>query len=282
MLPGLNDAQPTLHNLHSAARLLGALRLLVHERQPNYLELGLKIEPEGLSTDVLPAGGEVTLDFRQLALVYRPTAGGATTLPISGQSQAALLESLLATIHASELATIVPHKAGESYTDAMFRAADGFVNRIKPKRDDLSGETPLQFDAGAARDYADALYGIFTGVARFRARLNGSMSPVVVWPEHFDLSFLWFAAEPDEQHPHLNFGFAPYSAGIDYPYLYAYAYPYPAHYAAPKLPPGARWNTDGWTGVVLPYAEIARQADAEGSVEAACTAIFKSLRALLG
>lgn len=282
MLPSLDHAQPTLLALHAVARLLGAVRLLVHQREPNYLELGLKIVPEGLSTDLLPAGGVVVLDFTRLALVYRAASGDETAIPLSGSTQAALLEALLAAIHARELAAIVPHAVGQSYTDAMFRATDGFVNRIKPKRDDLSDSAPLAFDAQVAADYAKALYAIFTGVARFRAHLNGSMTPVVVWPEHFDLSFLWFASEPDEAHPHLNFGFAPYSYGIDDPYFYAYAYPYPAQYAAPSLPPGARWNTEGWTGMVLPYAEIARHPDAEAYVESACAQTFRSLRALLG
>lgn len=282
MLSNLDNAHPTMQNLHTAARLLGAVRLLVFERRANYLELGLKITPDGLSTDMLPSGGEVTLDFRRLALVYQPADGDAATLSISGRSQAVLLESLLAAIHARELAGIVPDPAGVSYTAAMFSAVEGFVNRIKPKRDDLSDTMPLQFDAQAARDYADALYAIFTGVARFRARLDGSQSPVVVWPEHFDLSFLWFAAEPDEHHPHLNFGFAPYSAGIDYPYLYAYAYPYPAQYDPPALPAGARWHTEGWTGVVLPYDEIAQRQNSELYVEASCEAIYRALRPLLG
>ena len=282
MLANLEHTQPTLQNLHTVARLLGAVRLLAFERKPNYLELGLKITPDGLSTDVLPTGGAVTLDFRRLALVYQPASGDAIVLPITGQSQAALLEALLQALHPRELAALAPLIAGASYTESMFSAAERFVNRIKPKREHLSETSPLQFDADAARDYADALYAIFTGVARFRARLDGSQSPIVVWPEHFDLSFLWFAAEPDEQHPHLNFGFAPYSAGIDYPYLYAYAYPYPAHYDPPALPAGARWNTAGWTGVVLPYDEIARQSDAERYVESSCEAIYQSLRALLG
>ena len=42
-----------------------------------------------------------------------------------------------------------------------------------------------------------------------RARLNGPMTPIVVWPEHFDLSFLWFAsAQATDRFPHMNFGCA--------------------------------------------------------------------------
>jgi hypothetical protein len=280
MLPNLDGAQPTLRSLHTVARLLGAVRLLVYERQPNFLELGLRVGGNSLSTDRLPGGSEVFIALRSLKLMCH--ANGTTFLDLEGRTQAQLLESVLGAIYFRELEQIEPHVEGESYTDAAFRAVGRFTNRIKPKRHELTEQTPLSFDPQAAADYAKALYAIFTGVARFRARLNGSMTPVVVWPEHFDLSFLWFWDQPDEQHPHLNFGFAPYSYGINYPYLYAYAYPYPAGYDTPKLPEGARWNTEGWTGMVLPYAEIARHENAEAFVEDACELAFRSLRALLG
>lgn len=280
VFPSLDKAQSTIHSLHTAARLLGAVRLLVFERQPNFLELGLKVTPTGLSTDRLPAGGAVRLDFTRLALVYQPANDSVVEISLEGNTQARLFELLLQSIHRNELGGLLGD-APPNAVEATFAAVDSFTNRIKPKRAELSGAKPLHFDAAQANDYAQALYGVFTGVARFRARLNGSMTPVVVWPEHFDLSFLWFRGERDEQHPHVNFGFAPYSAGIDEPYLYAYAYPYPSDFDPPSLPAGARWNHEGWTGVVLPYGEIARQQAPEATVEEACIAIYRALRPLL-
>jgi hypothetical protein len=281
MLPNLENAQPTLQALAAVTRLLGAARVLAFERQPNFLHLGMKIVPEGVSTDVLPTGGEVRLDMRQLALVYQPAQGAAQSIPLEAQSQADLLEKLLATIYTGELAAFVPHAAGETYTEAIFNAAPNLVNHGKLHRELITDSAPLHFDSYAANDYAQVLYSIFTAVARFRARLYGSMTPVVVWNEHFDLSFIWFAAEPDENRPHLNFGFAPFSAGISEPYLYTYAYPYPETFAPPSLPPGARWHTEGWKGVVLPYSAIAARDDPEGYVESSCIAIYHALRPLL-
>ena len=282
MLPDLNNAQPTLHNLHTVARLLGAVRVLVYERQPNYLDLGMKIVATGISTDLLPGGGEITLDFTRLALVYQPADGVAQPIHLEGQTQAELLETLLATIYTKELSGVFTRGVDETYVEAMFAGAARLVNHGTPPREHLSDLAPLHFNSADARAYAQALYSIFTGIARFDARLNGSVTPLVVWPEHFDLSFLWFAADADDQHPHLNFGFAPYSAGIDEPYLYAYAYPYPADFAPPPLPPGARWNTERWTGVVLPYHEISRQLNPEAFVEDSCAAIYRVLLPLLG
>lgn len=281
MLPSLENAQPTLHALATVTRLLGAVRVLAFERQPNFLHLGMKVVPEGVSTDVLPTGGEIRLDMAQLLLVYCSPAGTAHIIPLEGQTQADLFETLLATIYAADLAPLFPKASGETYTAAAFAGVSTLPHRGKLHPELLNDSTPLHFDAASAANYGAALYSIFTTVARFRARLLGSMTPVVVWNEHFDLSFIWFAAEPDENHPHLNFGFAPYSAGIEEPYLYAYAYPYPASYDPPALPPGARWHTEGWTGVVLPYSAVQSQPDAEAYLEAACSGIYRALRPLL-
>jgi len=107
-------------------------------------------------------------------------------------------------------------------------------------------------------------------------------TPLVVWPEHFDMSTLLFAGnEIDEGKPHLNFGFAPFSDGLERPYLYAYAYPYPDSYDPPALPKGARWHTQGWTGVLLPYEEIASQQNSQGFVEESCLFIYQGLQKLI-
>jgi hypothetical protein len=49
----------------------------------------------------------------------------------------------------------------------------------------------------------------------------------------------------------------------------------------PKLPAPASWNTQGWTGVVVHYNDIARQADPALFVEEMCLGIFAALRPLL-
>jgi hypothetical protein len=132
-----------------------------------------------------------------------------------------------------------------------------------------------------ANGYADALYRVFTALARFRARLQGHMTPLVVFPEHFDLSTLWFVeGDMDDHKPHLNFGFAPFSPGLPRPYLYAYAYPYPADFAAPPLPAPARWHSEGWRGVVIDYDAISQHNDPEAAIERLCLHVFASLQSV--
>jgi hypothetical protein len=117
--------------------------------------------------------------------------------------------------------------------------------------------------------YGQALYRVFSATARFRARLAGPQTPIVVWPEHFDLSTLWFPTNdrPDAA-PVMNFGFAPFDAVGERPYLYTYAYPMPDGFKRLPLPAPARWNTAGCKGMRVPYEELAKADDPKTLIEA--------------
>jgi Family of unknown function (DUF5996) len=278
-LPMLAPWDETAHGLHNAAKLLGVIRVLLFDHVPNYLELAMKVKPQGLSTDVMPGGSQVTLDFKQAAMVVQPANGAATVVPLTNQAD--VFTATLAALESSELGMLA-NVSGDSLADRLMTAAAAKARYAVPKRDELMSTAPFQINPQVASSYADALYHIFTGVARFRARLAGQMTPIVVWPEHFDLSTLWFAGEkPDDHGPHMNFGFAPFSAGFERPYLYIYAYPYPAQYDVPKLPASAYWNTEGWTGVVVNYDDLAKAAHPEQTVESLCLDIYKALLPLL-
>lgn len=286
-LPTLGNWEATAHSLHKAAQMLGVLRMVRLPHVPNYLEMGLKIKPEGLSTDVLPGGAEVTLDFGRASFIARQPGAPDTTISLASQDQGAALTGLLGALKGGELAAVLrgveESRLVETFLDAAVKAG----HDLSSPENQISGDGRLEIDAQIGRSYAEALYRIFTGVARFRARLTGPLTPVVVWPGHFDLSFLWFAtAHAEESAPHMNFGFAPYGGGVDEPYLYAYAYPMPPDSddpaTLPGLPAPARWHLKGWKGVVLLYGEISRAADPEGYVEAMCEAIYRALRPLLG
>jgi hypothetical protein len=280
-LPSLENWTETSFGLHRGALLLGALQRLTQPPQPAYLELGLQVVPNGLAAGQLPAGGRVALDFNAGSLVYSPTSGAEVSFPLNNSSQAQVFTGLFGVLSQNELSGLLPE--GE---DLAQRVSAGIAARgdryPAPRAETLWNQTRIKLDAQAARSYLQVLQLVFTAVARFRARLLGLQTPLVVWPEHFDLSTLWFQGTAiDESQAHLNFGFAPFSEGLPDPYLYAYAYPYPQHYDPPSLPPGARWHTHGWTGVVLPYDAIAAQPNPAAFVEDACQAIYRGLLPLL-
>jgi hypothetical protein len=277
-LPALANWEQTSHSLHAAAQLLGAIRQLVRPRESNYLELALRVEPNGLSTDTLPAGGVVQLDFERAALVFTPKSGAAAEVPLNGQSQASLLEALLGAMEARGAGLVARSSEHISLTQAFLAALDAHGHPFKPKPGELTSDASLALDPRISADYGRALYRIFTATARFRAHLTGPQTPIVVWPEHFDLSTLWFPTDDRrDAAPVMNFGFAPFETGRERPYLYAYAYPMPEGFERLPLPAPARWNTEGWKGMLVPYDDLARAADPEALVESLFAAIYELL-----
>lgn len=281
VLPRLDHWNETSFGLHRGALLLGALQRLTQPPQPAYLELGLRVVRNGLAAGSLPGGGRVMLDFTDGSLMYAPPSGAEVSFPLNGSTQAQIFNGLFGVLAQGELSALLPD--GPHLAERVSAGIVSRGSRYRPPRPEtLWDETSIELDAGTSRTYLEVLQLVFTAIARFRARLTGLQTPLVVWPEHFDLSTLWFrGASIDESQAHLNFGFAPYSDGLPDPYLYAYAYPYPQHYDPPALPAGARWHTQGWKGVVLPYDVIAAQSDPAAFVEGACQAIYDGLLPLL-
>jgi hypothetical protein len=267
----------TVQNLHQAAKLLGVVRILRLPHQPNYLEMGLKVAPEGVSTDVLPGGTEVILDFTQAAYVIHQSGKTVQTLALEGKTAREALTALAKALYAAELSA---HLAHEEDVAGFIEAAQKAGHDFEHEENKLS-DGALTFDAAVGRTYADALYRVFTGIARFRARLVGAMTPLVVWPGHFDLSGLWFAgSHAEESAPHLNFGWSPYGGGINEPYLYAYAYPMKDLPELPKPAAPAYWHTEGWKGIVVLHREIAAER-VEAHTEQLCMQIYDVLQQVL-
>jgi hypothetical protein len=276
-LPKLENWNETASGLHQGARLLGVINQLTQSPQPVYLELPLEVAPKGLSTGRLPAGGRVVLDFLEGSLQYNGKGEAPFSVPLNGCTQAEVFERLFSRLAEVGLSEALP--PGENLFERISAAVGAKGGRYRqPQRTALMNEKKIEMNPQTARDYLISLQEIFTGIARFKARLRGMQTPLIVWPHGFDLSTLWFAgSELDEGQFHTNFGFSPRSEGIDYPYLYAYAYPYPPNFQPPALPEGARWHTQGWTGAVLPYEVIAAQPEAAGFVEASCATLYAGL-----
>ena len=146
------------------------------------------------------------------------------------------------------------------------------------KRDKLTGNAPFDFEASLAEDYGRVLYLLAGIFQTFRDGLPGVKSPLVVWPHGFDLSFLWFATDAaSEEAPHMAFGFSPGSSGLGRPYIYSYVYPIPAGLTDHDLPPLTRWQTEGWTGTVTAYDDLAGRDDAAAVVAATLRMLYASL-----
>lgn len=278
VLPALANWERSSHSLHEAAMLLGAIRQLARAREANYLELAMRVEPAGLSTDTLPGGGVVLLDFARAALSYTPKAGAPVSIPLAGQSQASLLEALLIAMDTRGEGLLARPDDQWSFTQTLLMRLDRGGHPYKPKPGELTNDAPLSVDARVSAEYAQALDRIFTATARFRAHLAGPQTPIVVWPEHFDLSTLWFATnDRGDAAPVMNFGFAPFDSATERPYLYAYAYPMPERFEQLPLPAPARWHTEGWKGMSVAYDDLARVDDPVGLIESLFERVYELL-----
>jgi hypothetical protein len=264
-LQSLAQAEKTTRSLHNAAKILSSLRMVHLQHHPLYLEQGLFPTPSGLTSGVLPSGAEVFLDFNRVAMVYHAPEGYEMVIPLVGETQVSAAQKLFEVGKFGEVAEV----------DAALRAKFTEIPR------DYIGfdfETPFSIDPTVSRHFGEALYAITTGIALFKSRLTGAMTPIIVWPGGFDLSTLIFTGTAlDESQFHLNFGFAPYSRGIDYPYVYAYTHPTPEGLTTRTLPSPAHWHTEGWTGVVIPYEEIAKHNDPVNFTMELCERVYHVL-----
>jgi len=250
--PPLDQWEANRDALHRASQVLASFQKAFSPALPNALHLALLPYQTGLRTRPLTFG-EMSLDFAA-GEVHCMVGAGEARFPLSAHSprdlQAAVMEYLTG--------------AGIDGTAA-----------VKPSEDDA----PLALDSQIGAEYAEALWGIYTSLARVRGEWMGAVTPMVVWPHGFDLSTLYFPGQNPDEHnqPHLNFGFSPGSKGFARPYVYAYGWPMPDNAAETPLPSLARWTTDGWTGAVIDYDALRAQADPHTALETTLKTVFQVL-----
>lgn len=256
-LPDLTGTAPTRSALHQAMQVLRAARLLGVEPLPNELEYSTIPTPDGATTGKLSFGGALRLDFRQGAIVYETAAGERFRVPLAGHTQTSLF-------------------------DAVFDALREEGHDLSPGREKITGTEALTFEPEPAARFATVMAWAHDVLARTKAHFLGQVTPIALWPHGFDLSTLWFAAGSDEQEdPHINFGFSPFTPDVGQPYFYATAWPVPT--ALPEqLPALASWQATWSTpGLIIPYDRAAALDAPARQVEAALVEVYETAGALL-
>ncbi|HWB74854.1 MAG TPA: hypothetical protein VG755_07855, partial [Nannocystaceae bacterium] len=98
-----------------------------------------------------------------------------------------------------------------------------------------------------------------------------------VWPHHFDLATLVDLGEGRS----IGIGLSPGDDSYDEPYFYATPWPYPAaDVALARLPDGAHWHREGWTGAVLVGSALIA-GDRAALLDAWLRSSYATLRTLL-
>jgi len=266
--------------IHQAAEIFAPIARAIREAQANWLHIAINIQPYGFTSGQYPEGGELVLNLQEAAVFYYRPNGEPVSFLLESHSQKSLFEAVLSAMKEDILADFFADTEGDSLAERLISKILAYKpDAVSAALAAVSHEDKLSYDIQLGKDYIKALYTVFTGMARFRARLSGHMTPIVVWPEHFDVSTLWFKdADMDDNKAHINIGFAPYTPGqFERPYLYAYAYPFPDDYEPQDLPSPAFWHNEGWRGIVVHYDDIAKADDAALFVEEICLKIFKLL-----
>ena len=104
-LPLLKDWNRTSIALHKVVKLLGPIRNALFEPANNYLELALQVQPDGLSSGMLPGGGEIYIHFQEGAVTYIRGSGKEIRLDIARHTQASLFEAIVQLLAKDELSS---------------------------------------------------------------------------------------------------------------------------------------------------------------------------------
>ena len=167
-MPALANWEATRDALHQIALIVGAARVAGSDPLPNDLHFSLDVTADGISTGEMHCGGVLEFNIKDLQLTF--TRGGRQVfeMDVAGHSQISLMSRLLEQLD------------------------DGGCG-LQPSMKHITDETAYCIDRAQALDYGMTLDAVFTALAKFRAKLSGCMTPMVLWPHHFDLAFIWFA-----------------------------------------------------------------------------------------
>lgn len=247
-MPALANWEATRDALHQIALVMGAARVAGSDPLPNDLQFSLDVTADGISTAELHFGGVLQFSFHALQLTFARGGRQVFTLDAAGHSQISLMRRLLEQLD------------------------DGGCG-VQPSMKHITDETAFSIDRAQALDYAATLGAVFTALAKFRAKLNGCMTPLVLWPHHFDLAFLWFANDGMNEHSdsQIAYGFAPFSPGLERPYFYAYAWSQTTGYLQLPLAAPAQGLSEPFTGLYAPYDALREVNPFDAAVETMLT-----------
>ncbi len=227
-LPPLAAAElgPTRDCLRDMALAIGSLQRAFLPKHPRQWQYGLEVTMRGISTQTFIVAGEeirVSIDLVR------------GKLRLGNQNW--------------KLQDCDGPAAMQIFRDWL--AGKGVEAELEEPKFKAGG---LSVDKEQVLAYAEALWWLDARFRKLKASLGeGVTSPILLYPHHFDLSLVWFPHDDERQ---LGLGFSTGDETIPEPYLYLTAYPEPAGFTDVKLPGGAYWQTEGFSGAILPYAKL--------------------------
>ena len=248
--PALDAASiaATRDALHAYARVLGGWASTCRKKRKHWWHASLRPSLYGLSTGVVYGAADFTLDLDLAnAQLHIRTCRTEVTEKLRGQAS-------------RDVATLI--------RDVLVRA--GVDSGLAPGEKALSDIEFPDFSATESARLHRAFGSVAAAMEDLRAEMREEKSPIQVWPHHFDLSMIWLPghkvagqdpADEETADKQMNFGFTFGDAGIPEPYFYVTAYPVPDALPEIELPAGSSWRTEGFSGAVALYEDVAAATD---------------------
>ena len=231
-LPKLSAADfgATRDYLHNVAKVLGKLQQAFVPPEAHDWHYGLLVVEVGLATREFEVAGEAVQAVMDMQMgVVRV---GGTQWSLEEYGAAAILDNLKVWLLGR----------GENRLVAMPEYG-------------LHGS----FDLAQSKSLGTAFWQLAEYCQHITASLQpGLVSPLLVYPHHFDLSLVWFPRNDERQ---ASLGFSTGDETIPEPYMYLTAYPEPPTFKKLSLPPEAHWQADGFSGAVLLYSALQSNSD---------------------
>ena len=230
-LPDLiyEDLVPTREYLRNCALIIGALQRAYLPKDPHLWQYGLEVNMRGPATQAFKIGSHETRASLDL-VTHKLRLDGSKWLFMEYDTPE-LLKNVRVWLESKQ--------AGKFEEPELTPGA--------------------RYDKNQAEKYASALWWLDVQFRQLAIGLkSGLISPILLYPHHFDLALSWFPQNDEKQ---LTIGWSTGDDNIPESYLYITAYPEPAGFGQQQLPEGARWQTKGFSGTVLPYWALAETAN---------------------
>jgi len=252
-LPDLDPQQysATRDALQAYARVMGGWMTACRPRRKHWWHASLRPSLAGVTTGVIHANVdfEIELNISKGTLSVDTAVGRRMREELYGQPAAEL------STHVAEFLKSV---------GVSDRRSDADNSRLRNDRA-FPG-----YSSEEAKKLGGTLNAVSAALAAFRAGIREETSPIGLWPHHFDLAMLWLPgdkvagqdpADEENADKQMNFGFTFGDEGIPEPYFYVTAYPIPEGFSAQPLPPGSKWYSEGFSGVLLRYSRLTQESD---------------------
>ena len=238
----LAEWQATRDTITEYSKVLGKIRRAMTPKQKHWWHVSLRVISLGVTTTAIPVGDktlELVMDFTAHRLLILTSVGERLEIPLQGQSVAAFCTEVMDGLESLGISVEIDR--------SQFDEAEG------------------AYDETAVTQFWQAFSQIDMLLKQFKHSFREESSPVQLWPHHFDIAVVWFSGrlvpdqDPDDEESadeHMNFGFSTGDEGISEPYFFATAYPTPDELISQPLPAPAYWQTEGYTGAILPYQAL--------------------------